>query len=302
MRESVFIIILIFSLRLFGQDDNFKIFYCDGKILFKNELEGKWIELKPDYVTLKQEDSIRLFHNSTIYLLDHEGFQCNLSKQGDYCISKAIDSLKNHGGPSLFRKYSQFLWDELNKPHQDIEKYANRYLADKGGVPRTSGRPYVIYPLHGSFILDDHIDFKWEDSGANEYTLTFWDSNDNGNKVFSLQVNDTTISISKKQKWIPIDKMFYWSLTENRKAASIFIPIKILDKKSKNEILKDIKAIEEEQYFTEEVRLLLLAAYYEKNNLFKKANNAYIYAIEFNPENQIIRQYYQLFLARMGIL
>ena len=99
---------------------------------------------------------------------------------------------------------------------------------------------------------------------------------------------------------MPVNEVFYWAITANSKPASIFIPIKVLDVESRNEIHKDIKAIKEETHASDEVGLLIIAAFYESHNLYHLANDSYLEAIRLNPENQLVKEYYHLFMARMG--
>ncbi len=300
MRAGISIIFLLISITVFSQEDALKVFFCKGDIHFKREWQEEWLELSLLDLKLKNHDSLALGNESVLYLLDNESRLFYLSHPGKFQIIALIDSIESQGGSSLFSRYSCFLWDELNKPHKDIEKYSRRYLADKGGVSRAPNIPHVICPFYGSFILADQIDFSWGNCRANEYTLSFWDSYDNGDNLFTVTIADTAFSISTKQKWMPVNKVFYWAITVNRKPASVFIPIKVLDVESRNEIHKDIKAIKEETHASDEVGLLIIAAFYESHNLYHLANDSYLEAIRLNPENQHVKEYYHLFMARMG--
>ena len=300
MRAGTSIIFLFISMVVFSQDDALKVFFYKGDIHFKREWQEEWLELGLLDLKLNKHDSLVLGDESVLYLLDNKSILFYLAHPGKFQIKVLVDSIESQGGSSLFNRYSCFLWDEFNKPHKDIEKYARRYLADKGGVSRAPNIPRIICPFYDSFILADQIDFRWAGCGAKEYTLSFWDSYNNGDNLFTVTMADTAFSMSAKQQWMPVNEVFYWAITANSKPASIFIPIKVLDVESRNEIHKDIKAIKEETHASDEVGLLIIAAFYERHNLYHLANDSYLEAIRLNPENQLVKEYYHLFRARMG--
>lgn len=300
MRTGTSIIFLLISMAVFSQEDALKVFFYEGDIDFKRAWQTEWLELSLLDLQLDKNDSLALENESLLYLLDDESRLFYLSHPGKFQINTLIDSIESQGGRSLFSRYYNFLWDELNQPNKDIEKYARQYLADKGGVSRAPNIPHIICPFYDSFILADKIDFIWEDCGAKEYTLSFWDSYNYGDNLYTVTIADTFFSISTKQKWMPINEEFYWTVTINKKPASNFVPIKVLDIESKNEIRKELKTFDEETHLSNGVSLLIIAAFYERHNLYRLANDSYLEAIRLNPENQLVKKYYHLFMARMG--
>ncbi len=300
MKTGITITFLLVTTMLFSQEKVFKVFYYDGDIQYKHHKQKEWVDIISIDLTLKLNDSIALWGESGLYLIDNEGRQFYLAHPGKYEIMAVCDSIKNLVSQSLFTRYSQFIWDEFNKPHIDIEEYADRYLKDKGGVSRAANIPEIFSPFYGTYILNDQIGFKWEDSGAEDYTLSFWDSDYNGKRLFAVTISDTVFSISTKLSWMPENKVFYWAVTENRKPASNFIPVKVFGGEEKNKIHEAVNSIKKEIQVSKEVSLLMLAAFYEKNSLYQLANNSYQKAIRLNPENKVIKEYYNLFMARMG--
>jgi hypothetical protein len=300
MKTYISIIFLFFTTFLSGQETLFKVFFYNGDIQYKYYQLKEWNNLNRINFTFMQSDSISLGEQSELYLFDNEGRQLHLSHPGKYEIIAMSDSIKKQGSKSLFTRYVQFIWEELNTPDKNIEQYADRYMKEKGGVSRAVNIPLIISPFYGTYILENQIDFKWENTGE-KYTLSFWDSDNNGRGFLSIAIEDTTATLSTKLPWIPKDKIFYYSITENDKPATNFIPIKVPGKEKKEKILQGVNSIKESFPEKGEAMLLLLAAFYEKNNLLEKAESSYLEAIKLNPGNKILWDYYELFLARMGI-
>jgi len=298
MKSIIFIWGILISVTLSSQENEYKVFFYGGDVYFKQQQQ--WLRFNSINYIFTNNDSISLGDESFLYLVDKENMQFFIDQSGKHKIDGAIEYIKKQGSSSLLGRYSKFIWDELNKPNEDIEEYADQYLKDKGGVSRAMNIPQIISPFYNTHILRDEILFKWENSGAQKYTLSFWDSDYEGRRLFSLTISDTVFSLQLDQDWIPRNRTLFWSVSENKKPATNFIPFMVLGEEEKERIHETVEGMNTEFQGPEEIKLLMLAAFYEENNLYQLARDSYRLASSLDPDNQAIEEYYRLFMARMG--
>ncbi|MFC2107097.1 hypothetical protein ACFLRY_02055 [Bacteroidota bacterium] len=301
MKKS-FIIIILFLLgsSIISQDIKYKVFFFNGEISFKRYEGSLWNKFNDDDLnfTLLPTDSIFLGNEAELFLIDNANAQYIFSDPGKNKISVLTDSIEALGGESLIGKYADFIWDELNKAKDDFDNYTEKHMREKGGVSRAINIPEIYSPIYGTFIIDDKISFIWENTGVEKYTLSFWDSDMNGNCFFSVAIEDTFATIPTKLPWMPEDgNLYYYSITESNKDATNFIPLKVLNNTEKEKIESDIEQIRQDLNQSVAIQYLIIASYYEENNLLDKAKQSYLQALEEN-DNAIIQRNYILFQAR----
>ncbi len=292
---------LLISSQVQGQEILYRIFYFTGNIQYKPVGEQQWKPLNALNITLKEGDSLMITGEGKLHLMDAQKKQACLEHPGKYEVTSVKDKATNKTASDLLTQYIEFVWDELRKPHKDLEDYADRYLKEKGGVSRAVTVPIVITPFYDTYIFDDYIDFTWYDSGTEEYVVSFWDSDHNGRRLHAVTSTDTTCSIHHGENWIPEDGSFYWTVTEKGKPTVTFFPIRFLNGEEMISIEEEYMEIDRSlRYISDDLYWLIVASFYEDHNLLVKANDAYLRALESDPGNKVIQEYYNFFLARRG--
>ncbi len=298
MRYLLLILFVSISFSVFSQSE-FSVFFYSGNVKFKKARTEYWNEIDQLNLKIDVTDSIYIKQGSQLFLISKSGKQILLHKEGKYYLENLIKSIPDNEQENIIAAYAEFIWEEFNNKHQDIEKYADKHMREKGGVSRAVNLPEIFMPVYGTYIISDKILFSWKNEGNVFYNLSFWDDDVNGKKLFELLLKDTLIKISTISHWIPKNKTLYWSLSLIDKRPANFIPIKILGKKEKREISSKISEIEK---IIENVRpefiWLIKASFYEQNNLLNQANNSYLNALDLSNNDQNILEYYNLFLAR----
>ncbi len=294
---SLLTILLSFTCFAFPQQE-LSVFFYSGDIKYKNQ-EQEWKMIDKLNLKLSPSDSIHLSAGSQLFLINKKGDQVLISKTGKYPLTEVISS-SSDDGENIIAAYTGFVWEEFSHPHKDLEKYADKYMKEKGGVSRAANIPEILSPFLGSDIIDDKIYFSWKNEGDVPYTLSFWDSDRNGRKLFELSIKDTLVIISSNSLWLPKNDIIYWSVTIEGKNPVNFFPISILGKKEKREIEAEVSKIEKNMKEAKpELIWLVLASFYEQNNLLQQAKYAYQNALDFSLNDKNIETYYKLFLARV---
>lgn len=298
MKKLYLLIILLSSILTAFSQRELSVFFYSGEIGYKNQ-EQDWKMIDKLNLKLIPADSIHLSEGSQLFLIKNKGDQVLISKAGKYPLEEVITSLDDE--EDIIAAYTEFVWEEFNHPHKDLDKYADKYMREKGGVSRAANIPEIFSPFAGSDIIDDYIYFSWKNEGAVFYTLSFWDSDTYGRKLFELSVKDTMVVISTSTLWLPKNEVFYWSVTIEGQNPVNYFPIAILGKKEKREIEAEVSKIEKNMKEAKpELIWLVLASFYEKNDLLQQAKNAYMNALDFSLNDKNIKEYYKLFLARIG--
>ncbi len=299
MRVYIIFVFLFLSCIIISQDVTYRVFFFNGEVSFKGYQEKSWNILNDVNIMLTPNDSINLEKGSELFLFDNNAAQYYFSLPGKNKISTLTDSINLLERESLISKYADFIWKELNKPHADLDDYAEKHMREKGGVSRAVNIPVIYEPFYGTYIIDDKLEFKWENTGVDKYTLSFWDSDKNGRCFFSVAIEDTFALVPTDLPWMPEDGiLYYYSITEKNKPSTNFIPVKVLNKEEKENILVSLDQIMHNPNIKGWSRDLIIASLYEENNLLINANQIYLEILENNPNNTAIQKYYNLFLAR----
>lgn len=299
MKKFIFLIAFFITASLSSQEE-YRVFFYSGEMAYKSIDRPDWKTINQLNIPLYPADSVMLTDGSQVYLIKKEGGQVLVHQAGKH-ILKDLLAETDEEAQGLFASYAEFVWEEFNHPHKDLEKYADKYMKEKGGVSRAVNIPEIYTPFYGSHIIADQIYFSWKDEGKVNYTLSFWDSDQNGRKLFELTLKDSSLSVSTKTAWMPVDETFYWSVALEGENPANFFPVKILGENDAEKIEAELRQ-RDKQFgnYRPELICLLKASFFEENGLYQQARFAYLNALDFAANDTEIQEYFDLFLARMG--
>ncbi|MCF8344197.1 MAG: hypothetical protein K9H13_06120 [Bacteroidales bacterium] len=299
MKKTASLILFFLPFSIFSQEE-YRVFFYSGDIEFKVNGYNQWQKVNRLNIPLFPADSINLINGSQMYLINQNGEQALVLQSGKLLLSDFLDEAGD-GTDNIIASYAEFVWEEFNHPHKDLEKYADKYMKEQGGVSRAINIPEIYTPFYGSHIIADQIYFSWKDEGMLKYTLSFWDSDKNGRKLFELTLKDTSLSVSTKTAWIPADETFYWSVSLEGENPANFFPVKVLDRNDTEKIEAGLRQMDKQfDDYRPELIWLLIASFYEEDDLYQQARFAYLNALDFAANDAEIQEYFDLFLARMG--
>jgi len=291
---------LIFALTLLtsaaiAQDYTFKVLANKGT----NEVKTgeSWAPLKTG-ASLKAGDEVKLADNAYIGLVHSSGKPMELKSAGSYKVSDL--AAKIGGGSSVLNKYTDFI---LSSNSAEAKK--NR-LSATGAVHRateSASTIKVILPENQyAGIYNTVLSINWEgDKLTGPFIVTLRNMFD-----------DELAKIETPESSIQVDLNDPKYATEN--AILVEVALKSDPKQvSKQHLVKKLLPAEQEkvkkslnEFFGEvqestALNKLLLAGFYEQNNLYIDAIAAYEAAVKLAPDVPTYKESYDEFLLRVGL-
>jgi hypothetical protein len=291
----IFGLFLISSLVL-GQDYAFKVLANKGT----NEVKSgdTWAPLRTG-ASLKKGDELKLADNGYIGLVHVSGKPMEVKKAGAVTVAE-LDKQIGTGGTSVLSKYTDFI---LSSNSAEAKK--NR-LSATGAVHRAAGEASLL-----TLMLPEN-----QHSGIfNNVAVISWD----GSKVAGPYVvviknmfEDQLAKAETPETSLQID------LSDPRFANASAILVEVSSKSdpkmvSKQHMIKKLAPVDQDKVkkslneiigsVSEQNALnkLILAGFYEENNLFIDAIAAYEEAIKLAPDVSDYKEAYEEFLLRHGL-
>jgi hypothetical protein len=275
----------------FGQDYTFKVLVNKGK----NEVKSgaSWQPVKTGS-SLKSSDELRVTENAYVGLIHVSGKPLEVKAAGKYKIADLAGKIKD--GSSVLNKYTDFILSA------NTEKKNN--LSATGAVHRGVEDIKINLPKpEFSVVFNNKVIFSWEtDKVEGPYTIIF--SSMFGDELKKIETATNTVSIDLSENSFSNEdniRIKIYSKGESVKQSPDEYGLKRLSKADVNRIknsFNEIKAI-----VTEETALnkLVMAGFYEQNNLLIDAITAYQEAMSLAPEVPAYKEAYEEFLVRNAI-
>lgn len=278
----------------FSQEYAFRVLATKGSIEFKSA--DSWQSLKTG-ANLKTSDEVRLAENAYIGLVHSTGKPMELKQAGSYKVSDLAAQV--NGGTSVLVKYTDFI---LSSNSAEAKK--NR-LSATGAVHRAvekSAIDLMLPPNQYSGVYNSTATFRWDSEKASgPYVVTFRNMFDDvldkvetpekmfevdlGNKKFAEE-NAILVEISaKSDPKLMSEQHLIKRLTPTQQESV---------KKSLDEIIKTVSE-------PTALNNLILAGFYEENNLIIDAISAYEEAIKLAPDVPSYEEAYNEFMLRNGL-
>jgi hypothetical protein len=279
---------------VFAQSYAFKVLANKGS----NEVKSgqTWLPLKTG-ASLNETDEVKLSDNAYIGLVHATGKPMELKQAGSYKISELAK--KVGGGSSVLNKYTDFI---LSSNSAEAKK--NR-LSATGAVHRateTAAIKLLLPENQHSGIYNTIAVINWEGSKvAGPYVVVVRNMFDE--EITKIETPETNLQID---------------LADPKFAAENAVLVEVIAKAdarlaSKQHLIKKLTPAEQEKVkkslteFSAEVQeetalnKLLLASFYEENNLLIDAITSYEAAVKLAPDVPSYKEAYEEFLLRHGL-
>lgn len=287
------IALMLVSSFTFAQEFAFKVMANKGS----NEVKSgdAWVPLKTG-AGLKSTDELKLVDNAYIGLIHASGKPLELRQSGNYKVADL--AAKVGGGSSVINKYADFILSS------NAENKKNR-LSATGAVHRATETSAIKVQLpenQYSGIYNNTAIINWDGSKVQgPYVVTL--KNMFEDDLAKIETPETTLSID---------------LSDPKYAAENAILVEISSKAdpkqvSKQHLMRKLSPAEQEKVkkslsevmgeVAEQTALnkLILAGFYEENNLLIDAIVAYEEAIKLAPDVTTYQEAYEEFLVRHGL-
>ena len=287
---TFFAIILICSLSTQAQDYAFKVLVNKGK----NELKSgsTWQPLKVG-ASLKSADELKISENSYLGLVHVSGKAVEVKKSGSY---KVMDLAANvNGGSSVINKYTDFILTSNTGPKNK--------LAATGAVDRGVDNIQVYLPKsEQAVIYNSEVLITWDPTAASgPYVVTFKSLFEDELDVVRTDEPMATINLDNPNFTNEDNILVEVASASNKNKVSDRYTLKRLSKADKERIKNALSEIEDPTSEPTALNKLLIAGFYEQNNLLIDAGTAYLEAIKLAPDVPQYQEAYNDFLLRNAL-
>jgi hypothetical protein len=276
----------------FGQQEyTFKVLVNKGK----NEVKSgeSWHPVKTGS-SLKSSDELRVTENSYVGLIHVSGKPLEVKSAGKYKVADLAGKIK--GGSTVLNKYTDFILSA------NTEKKNN--LSATGAVHRGVDDIKINLPKpEFSVVFNNKVMFNWEtDKVAGPYTVIF--SSMFGDELKKIETASNTVTIDLSEPSFSNEdniQIKIFSKGESARQSPDDYGLKRLSKADVNRIKSALNEIKADVPEETALNKLIMAGFYEKNNLLVDAITAYQEAIKLAPDVTAYKDAFEDFLIRNAI-
>lgn len=250
---------------------------------------------------LQEGDKLILSEGAYVGLMHPNGRTMELKEAGEFEVSSLVQ--KAGEGNSIASKYANYLINRMSEEDVDIHANHTQYLKVTGAVERTlDSSPIKVMMPNSVEIFNPNAFVKWTDLGAVEYVVTLKNMYDE--VLLTQATSKPQIKIDLNAKELINEKLVIINVAvkDNPALASDNYGIKKMTAPKAKTIDSDLKSLKAS--FQEEGALnkLILASFYEDNNLLVDALANYEEALRINPDVEEFKIAYERFVTRHGLL
>jgi hypothetical protein len=291
-KKTLVLFVLLVSVHFsFSQNFAFKVLVNKGK----NEIKkgASWQPLKVGSV-LAKTDEIRLVDDAYLGLVHHSGKAVEIKKPGPHKVSVLEESIPQ--GKSVMVKYTDFILSS----NSDQKTTLNA----TGAVSRGPENIQVFLPTSPSYtvVYGENVIITWDKQDMKgPFTVTFSNPFGDDLKAVESQTNSVAIDLSDRDFQYEDNILIKIVSKTDRKESPDQLMIKRLSKADKERVKKQLDELWTSTEEETALNKLILAGFFESQNLLIDASTAYQQAIELAPNVPEYEEYYLNFITRTGI-
>jgi hypothetical protein len=276
-----------------AQDYAFRVLVNKGKSEFK--AGDGWSPIKVG-TNLKKDDEVKVTENAYIGLAHVSGKTLELKQPGKYKVADLAGKVS--GGSSVLNKYTDFILSSNSGGKKNN-------LAATGAVTREVPGDHVqlyLPPSQSALIYNDAIIINWDNGKiAGPYIVRLNSLFDD--ELAKIETGETSVKINLADpNFINEDNIQVTVTPKNDPNKVSFKGIlKRLSKADKERIKISLNEIAAQTAEETALNKLVMAGFYEQNNLLIDATTAYLEAIKLAPDVPEYKEAYNDFLVRNGI-
>ncbi|MBY0426217.1 MAG: hypothetical protein K2Q22_11315 [Cytophagales bacterium] len=243
--------------------------------------------------------TVTVGENSYVGLVHKSGKSVELKKAGTFAIND-LEKQVTASSSSASKKYADFVMNELSKGGT---KDYHSNMSVTGSVERGSDDELLkaVCP-NSTDILNQTFKLSWLPvEGAKSYVLSI--SNMFEEEILKMETIDNIAVIDLSRINLNGQKAIIWSVSvkEKPEIKSGNHALKFLEPNKQVELKTSLTEIKKELGDESALNKIILAGFYEKNNLYVDAIDSYKEAIKLEPDVQEYKDAYNSFLARVGL-
>ena len=258
----------------------------------------EYVNLKTGVKLFTDDKIIITGDNSYLGLVSTSGEAIELVKGGVYDVNKLNSSL-TASNSSVAGKYVAFLVEDMSKANEST----NANMKFTGSVERSLGNESIeLFIPKDSKVSSELATLKWypkEEQTA--YILTI--SNMFDEVVYSTQTKEKEVDVDFGDLSLTPDETYKVIVAgaanpaAKSEVASLYVP----EESQLNEVEKGVSEIEADTPEGSAIQEMVLAKFYDENELYLNAIPHFQKAIALQPEVEAYQDAYNAFLYRVGL-
>lgn len=290
--KKLVLVVVLFVIvgQIRAQDYAFRVLVNKGKS--EVNAGGSWQPIKVG-TQLKKDDELKVTDNSYIGLAHITGKTLEVKEPGKYKVADLASRIK--GGSSVLNKYTDFILSSNSTGKKNN-------LAATGAVTRGSQIPLYLPASQNALIYNDEIIFSWSNEKIpGPYIVKF--NSPFEDELAKVETNETQVKINLADvNFINEDNILVTvaSKSDPNKISDRYT-LKRLSRADKERIKSALSEISSQTAEETALNKLVLAGFYEQNNLIIDAGTAYLQAINLAPDVPEYKEAYNDFVTRHGL-
>ena len=300
---TAFSLVVFIATPISAQDYVFKVLANKGGNTVKvADRPADWEPIRTG-ATLNGNDELRVSENSYIGLVHASGKTVELKNEGNYYVRDLAAKLGNSKS-SVASKYANFVINKMtSSDDEDINKNHREYLTVTGAVERSVLDAPISLKIPSSVeVLNKEALIRWDlVDGANTYVFTVKNMYDE--VILTKELNEAHILLELTKAPFNTEELVIVnvSVKDNNKMYSGNYGIKRLTGVDADPILKELEQLSVSLKEESSLNKLILATFFEENNLLIDALMNYEKAVQLSPEVEQFSIAYELFTKRNGL-
>jgi hypothetical protein len=285
---SLITLVFLITYHVHAQDYAFKVLVNKGK----NEVKtgNSWQQVKVG-AALKSADELKVSENSYVGLVHANGKPLEIKQAGKYKVTDLAAKIGT--GSTVLNKYTDFILS-ANTTNKN-------QMTATGAVHRGSGEEHTLHLPEKPVVYNSEIIIDWDTVNfKGPYTITFRTLFED--ELFKTTVKENFYRIHLDDKVLANEDNIVVKVTaQGPNKQSNEYTLKRLSKADRERIKNQLNDINKQMAEPSALSKLILAGFFEQNNLLADAASSYLEAIQLAPDVPAFKEDYDNFLIRTGI-
>ncbi len=295
---SLTVCLLFLGNSLMAQSYIFKVLANKGSNQVKATSESSWKPVKTG-ATLSAGDELKVSENAYLGLVHSSGKTVELKKPEIIDINELAASL-NSGTSSVTSKYADFVLNKMS----ESESARRDNLTATGAVTRATDNSSIKVFMPSSVeVLNPQAVVQWSEMESSDQTYVVTLKNMFDEVIYSQETADNQMMLDLEDKKISNERLVILNVKVkgDDNVQSGDYGIQRVSGDNAEALQSEMALLSGEN--TEETSLnhIMLASFYEKNNLMVDALTSYRKAVELSPEVDDFKTMYNDFIERNGL-
>lgn len=304
MRKVLLIaIICLFAVpaQSFSQNFVFKVLANKGQNVMRESGDGAdWQPIRTG-TSLPAGSTIQVKEGAYLGLIHSSGKTQEITKPGDYKVDDLAQALNaNNGGVAA--KYADFVLTKMTESDEDINSNHRQYLNVTGAVERAVDDGLKLMLPTSSKLFRSEAFIRWAEGEEEErYLITFQNMFDS--VLMEAEIEDSSLKLDFDNEAFR-DEFFVKvqvQVVGNEDLRSKEYGIERLSEGKLQALNSEVANIQADGSEESPLTHLVLAGFFEENQLYLDALTSYEMAIKLAPDVDSFRLLYEDFLVRTGL-